>query len=59
MTPDEREHECNKLARETVKFIIGRLGGTHGTGFRGTTDLEGEIWSWLWDHAIFVAEEQP
>jgi hypothetical protein len=56
MTPDEREHECNRLSRETVNFMVGRLQGIEGTGLRGTADLEGEIWSWLWDHAIFKGE---
>ena len=56
MTEEEREHECANLAKQTVKDMVERLGGTKGTGYRRTTDIENELYGWLYEHAIFEEE---
>jgi len=50
---DEREHDCSALAADAIKFILDEIVGTKNTGYRGTTDLENEIYGWLWEHAVF------
>jgi len=55
-TADEREHACAGLSKEVTSWLISRLAGIKGVGFRGTSDLETEIYGWLWEHAIFEDE---
>ena len=56
MTEDEREHECAALAKQTVDWMVARLGAVKGTGFRGTSDIENELYGWLYEHAMFKDE---
>ncbi len=56
MTTDEEEaHElrCDELSRKAARNIYGELSGIKGTGHRGLTELEGAIYGWLMDHAVF------
>jgi len=56
MTEDERAHECAALAKQTVDWMVARLGAVKGTGFRGTSDIENELYGWLYEHAMFKDE---
>jgi hypothetical protein len=49
----DREDLANDLAERAVSWILDQLAGTHNTGWRGTADLETDIYGWLMDHAIF------
>ena len=49
----DRDEQCEQLTKEAIDWIKRRLAGTHGTGYRGTADLENAIYGWLSDHADF------
>ncbi len=54
---EEHEHDCAALARDAVEFIVSRCSSVQNVGFRGFTDLENEIYGWLYEHAIFDDSE--
>ena len=53
-----REEAASKLSREATEFLIDKLESTKGTGFRGTTDLENDIYCWILSHGIFHGERE-
>lgn len=54
---DEFEEKCDDLAKRAAEWIMEQLEGARGLGFRGTSDLESDIYGWLIDHAIFPGDE--
>lgn len=59
MGEDEHEQRCDELSRKVARWIYDQLSGTRGVGLRGLTDLEGSIYGWLMDHAMFDARPVP
>jgi len=53
MTEDEREKRCDDISREAADWIVSKIDGIRAVGYRGTTDLENEIYGWLMTHAVF------
>ncbi len=54
MTEEDRILKCSRLAKKMVDKIMedSEILGMKGTGYRGTSDLENDIYVWLLDHAV-------
>jgi hypothetical protein len=64
MTADEREKLASSISKEAIEHLVNHLldhpniMGLHGLGWRGTTDLESEIYGFLMDHATFRSNRE-